>query len=113
MSIAIWLSSSMPRADSINCLNTLSVTMFLRACLMWRHLNGSGKVMQWQLKLHLHPAAGGESPTLTLSSERICKKADRSITTNNIYDHIKIISQIIMYSDTIWCRICEGKQMIH
>src|SRR5258706_18368 len=103
----------MPHADSTNCLNMLSVTMFLRACLMWQHLNGSGKVMLWLLKLHLHPLGGGEFPTLTLSSERICRKADRSITTNNICDRIKIISQIIMYSDTIWCRICEGKQMIH
>src|SRR5258707_8400383 len=112
MSIATWHSFSMPHVDSTNCSSMLLGTMFWRACLMWRHHSGFGRGMQWQQRPHLLPPVVGESPTLIWSSVRISRKADHSITTNNICDRTKTISLITKYLDTIWFLTYEGKRII-
>jgi len=98
--------------DSINCLNTPFGYMVLAGMSYVRHLNGSGRrcSCNWNC-IYIHRSR--ENPNFDLVFEQICRKEDHSITTNNICDRIKNNIPIIMSLDTIWCRICEGKQMIH
>ena len=107
---AILYSFNVAQPDLINSYPLFSDSRLWRHWHLRLRLNGFGKGMQWLRRRHLHIAAEGVYPILISSFAPTYWKAEPLIIISNIYDRIKIISLVIMYSGSTWFLTCEKRQ---